>query len=259
MSDVKMSEFVETLPVLDGEDVFHFGCEPSVPCFNACCRELYLPLTPYDALRLRTALGMAGAEFLDAHTQVNLGTDTGVPEVLLAMEEDGACSFVRPEGCSVYADRPGPCRSYPIGRGARVNPEDPEGPVLAQYVRVSEDHCEGFAERKSSKDWTVAEWLADQGMDVYNDESDKMLRLLTRIIEKGVRLAPKQGSMVLTALYKPTAFRDFLEKTGFLDRVEISDERRALILKDDAALLEFAYSWLELVLFGASKGLKRTE
>ena len=46
-------EFMENLPELEPGKTFCFACHPEVPCFNRCCAELTLPLTPYDVLRLR--------------------------------------------------------------------------------------------------------------------------------------------------------------------------------------------------------------
>ena len=41
-------ELLESLPELQADETFCFDCNPQVPCFNRCCAELTLPLTPYD-------------------------------------------------------------------------------------------------------------------------------------------------------------------------------------------------------------------
>ena len=39
-------EFMENLPEIKANERFCFDCHPQVPCFNQCCAELTLPLTP---------------------------------------------------------------------------------------------------------------------------------------------------------------------------------------------------------------------
>jgi hypothetical protein len=62
--------------------------------------------------------------------------------------------------------------------------------------------------------------------------------------------------MAVLALYQLDAFAEFLRKMGVLDRLALTPERRTRILEDDAVRLEFAFDWLELVLFGVSRNLE---
>ena len=57
--------FLKSLPELTAGETFRFACHPEVPCFNACCSDLTLMLTPYDALRLRRALGVTPVDFMN--------------------------------------------------------------------------------------------------------------------------------------------------------------------------------------------------
>ena len=121
----------EMIP-LAPDAAFRFACNPEVPCFNACCRDLHQTLTPYDILRLKRRLGMTSDRFLAAYTTRHIGPESGLPIVCLKPRaaDHLACPFVSPEGCTVYPDRPASCRLYPLARavsrsrhtGARSSP-----------------------------------------------------------------------------------------------------------------------------------------
>lgn len=78
MSSDASRELLDSLPELKPGETFCFDCNPDVPCFNRCCAELTLPLTPYDVLRLRRNLGL-GSEFLATFTTLRSFPDTGFP------------------------------------------------------------------------------------------------------------------------------------------------------------------------------------
>ena len=70
MSSDASRELLDSLPELKPDETFCFDCNPDVPCFNRCCAELTLPLTPYDVLRLRRNLGLGSLyhpAFLSRH------------------------------------------------------------------------------------------------------------------------------------------------------------------------------------------------
>lgn len=45
------------------DDVIQIRCHKQISCFNVCCRNINLPLTPYDILRLKRRLGLESSEF----------------------------------------------------------------------------------------------------------------------------------------------------------------------------------------------------
>jgi len=124
---------------LTRNDSFCFECGPHVPCFTECCGKLQLCLTPYDTLRLRKRLGMTADEFMDRHTDLRLRTLHGFPELMMKMSENESkrCPFVTDSGCSVYEDRPGACRIYPLGRASKKHPMT--GLSQEFYFTVRED------------------------------------------------------------------------------------------------------------------------
>lgn len=245
--------FLDSLPELRTGQTFRFACHPEVPCFNACCGDLNLPLTPYDALRLRRALKLPSDQFLSLYATLSMAPDTGFPMLRLnmAQDRDKPCPFVTPKGCAVYANRPGACRTYPLGRATRL---DADGRVVEQFFVVREDHCRGFEE---TADWGAPQWLADQGLEAYYAFNDRYMRLMALAKERGARLSQKQANMVWLCQYRPDAFTAFITQMGILERLEMSEERKGEVLADEEACLTFGLDWLELTLFGLEERLRR--
>ena len=104
-------------PRLTKEDKFTFSCHKGVPCFNACCGDVNIFLTPYDIIRLRKNLGISSNELLKKYTISPFDKNLKYPVVMLKMEdnEKKSCPFVGLHGCGVYPDRPWACRMYPLG------------------------------------------------------------------------------------------------------------------------------------------------
>jgi len=233
---------------LSQSDTFQFSCGPHVPCFTECCGKLELLLTPYDLLRLRKRLDVSSSDFLDTHTTMRWNTPHGFPEVLLKMHSGGEnrCPFVTSGGCTVYEDRPGACRIYPLGRASTssLNP----GTHREFYFVVREDHCRGFEE---SCQWEVREWLRDQGMEPYNSINDLLMELYVRKARlKQISLGPQHMKMFVMACYNTERFRDFIFESAFLDKFQIPADFIEQIRADDFKLLEFAFLWLKFALFG---------
>lgn len=244
--------FLESLPELHAGQMFRFACHPGVRCFNACCSDLNMPLTPYDVLRLRRNLGMGSEEFINTHARVGQYPDTGFPALFLRMSDHPLklCPFVSDKGCTVYPDRSGACRTYPLGRATK---EDEQGNVVEQFFVVREEHCRGFDE---SGEWSSATWLADQGLEPYNASNDRYMRLMARCKRQGAAISPKQATMVLLACYQLDRFADFIRGVRLFDRLDIDAARQQHVLDNEEARLDFAYDWAELVLFGDCAALR---
>lgn len=244
MSD-ETQDFLDSLPELEEGKTYCFKCYPGIACFNACCTDLNLVLTPYDMLRLRKALGKGSIEFLRNHTTGHFAEDTQFPEFRLRMSdnESRSCPFVTEQGCTVYADRPGACRMYPLGRA--TSPDGEDG-VRERFFIVREDHCKGFLEEN---EWSGASWKKDQGFEEYTASNDRYMRILARIKASGQSVSEKMGHMAVLAMYKVDEFQAFIRKMHLFDRVEVDEERQKAILEDEFAALEFAMDWFELMLF----------
>jgi Fe-S-cluster containining protein len=202
---------------LADNETFRFSCHPGVPCFTECCRQLDLALTPYDVLRLRQALKISSSEFLEKYVLVEKTAEDIFPQLFLTMVDDGraSCPFVDESGCSVYADRPGACRTYPIGRAAYL---DENGLPADFYVLLTEPHCHGFAE---GPELSLAEWIADQELAVYNRHNDQIMSILQHPrIKEGFRPDDKLQEKYLHVLYDIDAFREEIGEDG-LDDIEL--------------------------------------
>lgn len=244
----------DDLPAIGANETFRFACGPDSPCFNRCCAQLSLPLTPYDVLRLRRNLELPAAEFLRLFAGMGADPETGFPMFHLRMIEsvDAPCPFVTPAGCSVYDDRPGACRSYPLGRGARVGREG----VLERFFMVREEHCAGF---DCGPERTPAQWFAEEGMASYLRFNDAYMRLLSMVRATGRPLDSRLRGMAVLCLWQLDSFRAFVDKVGMLAQVEgpASEALGEDSPEGDAALLNLGLNWLELVIFGSAPALRR--
>ena len=113
-------------PRLGLDDKFTFACHPGVSCFNRCCNDVNIFLSPYDVLRMKKRLGMVSSDFLDKYALLPVQKDMKTPVVVLRMNDDEskACPFLTDEGCGIYSDRPWPCRMYPLGLAAQKDTPD---------------------------------------------------------------------------------------------------------------------------------------
>jgi len=252
MNDDQTKEFLASLPELEEGKTYCFKCYPGIACFNACCSDLSLVLTPYDILRLRRALGMGSIDFLRQHTTMHMAPDTNFPEFHLRMTDSAAqnCAFVSEQGCAVYEDRPGACRMYPLGRATRP---DGKGGVSEQFFIVREDHCKGFEEKD---EWTGASWKQDQGFEAYTASNDRYMNILARIKQAGRPVPEKMGHLATLALYKLDEFQRFITQAQVFARLDVDEARQKDVLENEEATLAFAMDWIELMLFHATPNLK---
>ncbi len=234
-----------------------FRCHPGVECFTACCGGIKIILTPYDILMLKKRLEIPAHEFLEKYTTPVYLEQTDMPGVALKLrEDDNKCPFVTPDGCTVYTDRPSACRYYPVGMadfhegqgamGAGADHKDEE----KFFFIVKEDHCKGFLE---DKEWTVAEWRADQGVDVRDEMNKDWLRLVMRRKSYGhqAALSEQAKRMFFMASTDLDHFRRFVLESSFLDTYIIDDETIEKLKTDDVELMLFSFKYLANALFGA--------
>lgn len=229
-------------------DSFRFACHPEVDCFNACCRELDLVLTPYDLLRLKNRLSMEAAEFIERHTMPAAPDRSRWPLLRLAMVEGekGECPFVRDQGCSVYEDRPSACRTYPLARAAKSG--EPAGEVVEQYFKVEEEHCHGWRE---PTEWTPNQWVTDQGLVPYHHFNDKWMEVLTH--PQGPGHGPRgqaTSRMFFLASYNLDKFIEFVATERFRKIFAVTDSRLERLKENQEDLLALAIDWMKFSFFG---------
>ncbi|XOF34370.1 MAG: YkgJ family cysteine cluster protein [Candidatus Electrothrix sp. YB6] len=228
-------------------NVFCFSCHPEVPCFNECCRQLDLALTPYDVLRLKNALKRHSGMFLEQFVIIEWEEGMLFPACYLTMVDDGraSCVFVKENGCRVYEDRPAACRAYPVGRGASLQ-ED--GTVAEQYVLLREPHCRGFEEGQG---YTATEYFQDQGLSEYNRYNDQLMKLLQHPrIHAGFKPTKAQAEHYIMALYNLDTFRQELTTGGIQLNTPLSPMEEQAMQNSDNVLLLIAIRWLIQEYFG---------
>jgi hypothetical protein len=241
-------EILKDYPRMSKDDSFTFACHPGVPCFNNCCADVNVFLTPYDVIRLKKGLGISSQEVLDRYTVMPFDKNLKYPVILLEMnaDEKGTCPFVGESGCQVYENRPWSCRMYPLGLASPK--EGSEHSTEEFYFLLKEAICQGFRENGTQ---TVSEWLADQRIAEYNEMGAQFKELaLHPFFQSGENLTPQKIEMFFMACYNIDMFRDFVFGSSFLDKFDVDEDTQNRIREDDVALLKFGYRWLRFALFG---------
>jgi Fe-S-cluster containining protein len=233
---------------LSGDTVIQFRCHKDIDCFNACCKNIDIMLTPYDIIRLKKRLGMTSTEFLKQYTEpFEFGKDSVAGVKYKPKEGTSECQFVTDEGCSVYEDRPTACRYYPVGLLSTRRQD--ENFDRASYALIQEDHCHGhFEDRKL----TIDEYRQEQGLEEYDEKG----RLWRQQILKVKSAGPYIGSMskvsrqfFFMASYDVDRFREFIKSEGFAYTYDIDPATMDKLLADDIALMEFGDRMIRQVMY----------
>lgn len=225
---------------LSMDEKFKFSCHKGLSCFNTCCNDVNIFLTPYDVLRMRRGIGLSSGEFLERYTIPLLGEE-GLPLVVLKMieDEDKSCPFVLSDGCGIYQDRPWSCRMYPIF---------PASSKEEEFLIEENPPCLGL---KEEKQWIIQEWKKDQGIDIY-DKMNESYKAVTfhDYFQKGNKLDKGKAKMLYKACYDLDEFKKFIFETRFFDIYDIEKEGIEKIKEDEEELLNFGYRWVRSNLFG---------
>jgi len=237
----------EMIPVALDETMT-FECVPGVSCFNDCCRDLNQSLTPYDILRLKNNIKLSSDLFLRKYTSVHMGPESGLPVLTFKPDPStgNACPFVRKTGCSVYVDRPGSCRLYPLARA--ISRSRQTGEITEYFAIIEEPHCRGFGPMGGG---TIRDWLSGQDVALHNSMNDKLMEIISlknRIMPG--RLDPVDSDKFYLALYDLDTFRKHIFERDLLKGLNTPQNVLARIGQDDLALLDLAIAWIRHVLFG---------
>ena len=264
MSDDALERFKEQVlkdgPRMGPLDRFQFACHPGVDCFNHCCHDVNILLTPYDVIRLKNRLEMSSEDFLDRHCVVPFSQNLKYPVVLLKMSDDDAlsCPFLdEMAGCTVYSDRPWSCRMYPVGRAAPPPERESAPPAGASgasdqsdqcaapfYFLVKEDFCHGWA-APDARDWSIAQWLDSQGAAEYDAASRGFQEIAQHPrLQEEQALGPAEMDMLFMVCYDLDRFRRFVFSTKFLKKFDVAPETVEAMRSDDMALMEFGFQWV---------------
>ncbi len=241
------NKILQDYPRMKLDDKFSFSCHPGVSCFNKCCNDVNIFLTPYDIIRLKNRLGITSTEFLEKYTILPIEENLTHPIVMFRMDDKTLnCQLVGDKGCTVYEDRPWSCRMFPVGVASpKENDEDIDEEF---YFLLKEDVCQGF---NNGKEWTVDEWINDQGAKEYIEMGDlfKDISLHDKFL-KGMVKEPVKLEMFYTVCYDIDKFRDLVFSSSFFRRFEVDEKIKESLKVDDVELLKFGFKFLRFSLFG---------
>ena len=238
-----------TPTTLEGTAALQFQCRKGIACWNACCSNIDISLTPYDIVRLKQHLELSSSEFLNRYTVPYEMEKDGIAGVKLRPADGGtACRFMTDAGCGVYADRPTACRYYPV---ALLSMRKQDESIDRQYYAiVREDHCLGHQEPRTQ---TIDEYRAEQGLPEYDDLAHGWRQLILKKKSSGPTVGkPSKRSLELFFMtcYDIDRFRSFVASDSFSGIYDLpADELHAMLL-DDVTLLQFGFRFLRQVLFG---------
>jgi len=235
--------------LLEGDKVIQFQCRKGIDCWNACCSNIDISLTPVDILRLSRRLGISTTEFLMQYTFPYELEPNGIAGVKFKPVENGsACQFMRPEGCDVYTDRPTACRYYPVALLSMRRSD--EYTDRNAYALVKEPHCHGHNEPRQL---SIEEYRQEQGIVEYDELGRGWRQLVLKKKSSGpVVGTPSKRSLQLwfMACYDLDRFRDFIASTAFNEAYDIPWDEMQMILSTDDELMLFAFRFLRQTMFG---------
>lgn len=235
--------------MFDESKEIQFSCHKGIGCWNACCANIDISLTPYDIIRLKKRLGISSTEFLREYTVPYEMEKDGIAGVKFRPVDNGtACRFMQPEGCAVYEDRPTACRYYPVAL-LSMRKQD-EYTDTQSYALVKEDHCKGH---EVDRRLAIADYRREQGVEEYDELGRGWRQLVLKKKSTGPAIgAPslKSRQLFFMACYDIDTFHDFVESEAFGKLFKLGAEEKAMLMADDVELMQFAFRFLKQVLFG---------
>jgi len=238
-----------TPETFDENHVIKFRCYKGIECFNACCSNIDITLTPYDILRLKKHLGMTSSEFLAKYTypfEFNRNSIAGVK--YKPVEGGTACQFMVDEGCSVYEDRPTACRYYPVGLLSMRRAD--ENFDTASYALVEEPHCKGHQE---DREITIKDYRKEQGLEEYDEHGRAWRQLILKMKSAGPAIGTLSKASLrffFMACYDLDRLREFVKSEGFAATFDIDEATFKELCEDDLALLKFGDRMIRQIMFG---------
>jgi Fe-S-cluster containining protein len=240
------SNMVPTM--LDLGSRLQFSCHKGISCFNACCKQADVTLTPYDIIRLKDHLGKSATDFLKDHTVPFRMDKEGLPGVKLRTTDEGACLFMTEEGCSVYEDRPTACRLYPLGHMSMLATGSKTDET--HYFLIKEEHCKGHEE---DQEQTIAEYLKEQETAQYEEMNREWLQLMLKRRSMGPTVGrPPEATlqMFFMCSFDMDRFRRFVLSENFRNTYDLEDSVYEVFAKEDISLMQFGVRFMKQAFFG---------
>ncbi len=191
-----------------------------------CCHDKLIQMNPYEIARLAANQGVGTEEFRKRFTQDGEGL------YLARTEEDNACVFLGPQGCTVHPDRPLVCRLYPLGRHITASGGE-------TFVHSKPHPLSGG---KFHTDGTIADFLATQDVEDFVRAADDYFSWFCRVQEALAEAG--EGDQTLTAdanelLDMDSAIAAHCLRTGEVAPSDIEGRRRLHMVILDQALADY--------------------
>ncbi len=231
------------------DDEIQFQCHKGIACFNACCKNIDIQITPYDILRLKRRLGIDSSEFVARYTTPFAMDFHNMPGLKMNTKPGTSeCVFLTEAGCGVYEDRPAACRYYALGSmGVRKKDSSEVDDI---FFVVRESHCLGHEEPRTL---TVREYRMEQGCDEYDEKNRAWRDVVIKKRSSGPTVgAPSERSLQLFDMcsYDMDSFRKFIQTEGFEEVFDLDARTKQELIDNEEELLQFAFRFLKQVLFG---------
>ena len=161
---------------------------------------------------------------------------------MLSGSPEAGMPFPRGPGLHGLSPSPGGLPPFPLTMGSRLTPDGVEDHFFCRRL----DYCRGFA---TGDEWTVADWMANQGFPEYDQGRREWLEILLKagLAEPPVVDALIQDLFAILA-YDLDKFRRLVFDPVFLEAYEIEAETLEDFKTDDLALLKFSYRFLPTLL-----------
>lgn len=214
-------------------------------------------LYPYDLLLLKQALQQPSSTILQQYTILCEGSHPYFPGLKLKLvdDESSSCPFLSSQGCVIYSHRPSACRTYPLERG--VESPGQGQPLRFHYFLTQHPYCKGHNEPRY---YTVPQWERGQDMHQCNMLNEMWAELDAFFASNpwaGEGQAGPYQRLAFMTCYDIDSFRTYAEKHQIFAGFRLSKDDRRRIERDDTALLQYGFQWLEYILGGRRKLVKK--
>ena len=205
-----------------------------------CCYHKRIQVNPYEILRLARNLGISTGDFVRRHLERN--------GPYLRATDDGACIFLDGKQCSVHADRPLACRTYPLGRRVSATGEE-------TFVELApHPQTEGVY----GQDGSIGAFLTRQGAYPYMEVADRYQALFYRMfdaLQPAFESAPELAESVPSAMLSgddTPAFMEWLDVDQIVGHY--CDKQRLEIPENPASKAELHIAAIDIWLDGLTGG-----
>jgi hypothetical protein len=168
-------------------------------------------------------------------------------------DDEKACPFLTDTGCSVYADRPSACRTYPLERAVDRTKAASVGEEY--YFLTNHAYCYGHRENIRQ---TVNSWVRNQQLIEYNTMNALWAEIDTVFSHnpwKGEGIAGEKQQLAFMVCYNIDGFRQFAVDHRLLKTFKLDKDFKKRIAKEDSELLKFGFIWLKSILTGSKSSL----